>query len=70
MYGSLAKAGLYGLDLDSLIDGLICITVVFCVASLTTAISSEIKAMVVAVVVEDGSGAGITTCCGALCAIV
>uniref|UniRef100_A0A2N9FA10 Uncharacterized protein n=1 Tax=Fagus sylvatica TaxID=28930 RepID=A0A2N9FA10_FAGSY len=40
------------------------------VASLTATISSEIKAMAVAVVVEDGSGAGTTTCCGAPCAIV
>uniref|UniRef100_A0A2N9FCU6 Transmembrane protein n=1 Tax=Fagus sylvatica TaxID=28930 RepID=A0A2N9FCU6_FAGSY len=40
------------------------------VASLTAAISSEIKVMAVAVAVEDGSGAGTTTCCGAPCAIV
>ena len=39
------------------------------VASLIAAISSEIKAMAVAVVVEDGSGAGTTTCCRAPCAI-
>ncbi|GMY24807.1 hypothetical protein FCV25MIE_20049 [Fagus crenata] len=38
------------------------------VAFLTAAISSEIKAMVAAV--EDGSGAGTTTCCGAPCVIV
>ena len=37
-------------------------------AFLTAAISSEIKAMVAAV--DDGSGAGTTTCCGAPCAIV
>ncbi len=38
------------------------------VAFLTAAISSEIKAMVVAV--EDVSGAGTTTCVGAPCASV